>query len=98
MAESFEDTNIYFRKAAKVMGLPDRIQRVLQNPDRVVKVEIAIELDSGELGVFTGYRVQHNTARGPFKGGLRFHPTVDEDHCMALASLMTWKTAVVDIP
>ncbi|MBI3723342.1 glutamate dehydrogenase [bacterium] len=98
MAESFEDTNVYFRKAAKVMGLPDRIQRVLQNPERVVKVEVAVELDSGELGVFTGFRVQHNAARGPFKGGLRYHPTMDEDHCTALASLMTWKTAVVDIP
>jgi glutamate dehydrogenase (NAD(P)+) len=98
VAESFEDTNVYFERAARVMGLPDRIQRVLKNPDRVVKVEVAIELDSGDLGVFTGFRVQHNDARGPFKGGLRYHPTMDEDHSMALASLMTWKTAVVDIP
>lgn len=98
MAESFEDTTHYFRKAAQVMGLPERVQRMLQNPDRVVKVELAIELDNGELGVFTGYRVQHNDARGPFKGGLRFHPSMDEDHSKALASLMTWKTAVVDIP
>jgi glutamate dehydrogenase (NAD(P)+) len=98
VAESFEDTTFYFRKAAQVMGLPERIQRMLQNPDRVVKVELTIELDSGDLGVFTGYRVQHNDARGPFKGGLRYHPTMDEDHAKALASLMTWKTAVVDIP
>lgn len=98
MAESFEDTTFYFRKAAQVMGLPERVQRMLQNPDRVIKVELTIELDSGELGVFTGFRVQHNNARGPFKGGLRYHPTMDEDHSKALASLMTWKTAVVDIP
>ncbi len=96
--ESFEDTIVYFRRAARVMGLPDRIQKLLQNPDRVVKVEVTIELDSGDLGCFTGFRVQHNNARGPFKGGLRYHPTLDEDHAMALASLMTWKTAVVDIP
>jgi glutamate dehydrogenase (NAD(P)+) len=98
VAESFEDTTHYFHKAAQFMGLPERVQRMLQNPDRVVKVEIAVEMDSGELGVFTGFRVQHNNARGPFKGGLRFHPTMDEDHSKALASLMTWKTAVVDIP
>lgn len=98
VAESFEDTTLYFRKAAQVMGLPERVQRMLQNPDRVVKVEIAVEMDSGDLGVFTGFRVQHNDARGPFKGGLRYHPTMDEDHAKALASLMTWKTAVVDIP
>jgi glutamate dehydrogenase (NAD(P)+) len=98
VAESFEDTTLYFRKAASVMGLPSRVQRMLENPDRVVKVELTVELDSGELGVFTGFRVQHNDARGPFKGGLRFHPTMDEDHSKALASLMTWKTAVVDIP
>jgi glutamate dehydrogenase (NAD(P)+) len=59
---------------------------------------VAIEMDSGQIGNFIGYRVQHDNARGPFKGGLRFHPHVDQDEARSLASLMTWKTAVVDIP
>ncbi|MBL4846442.1 MAG: glutamate dehydrogenase [Planctomycetes bacterium] len=80
------------------MGIGKRIQRLLENPQRVVKVEIVIERDSGELATFTGFRVQHNNARGPFKGGLRYHPTVNEDHSTALAALMTWKAAIVDVP
>jgi glutamate dehydrogenase (NAD(P)+) len=94
----FDETSFYFRRAAQVMGIGDRIQRLLEKPQRIMKVQIAVELDSGDLATFSGYRVQHNRARGPCKGGLRYHPTVDEDHCSALASLMTWKTAVVDLP
>ncbi len=67
-------------------------------PDRELRVEVAIEMDSGQIGNFIGYRVQHDNARGPFKGGLRYHPHVDQDEARSLASLMTWKTAVVDIP
>ena len=67
-------------------------------PDREVRVEVVIELDSGTIGNFIGYRVQHDNARGPFKGGLRYHPTVDVDEARSLASLMTWKTALVDLP
>ena len=80
------------------MGIGERVQRLLENPCRTVKVELAIELDNGNLGTFQGFRVQHNGARGPFKGGLRYHPTVDEDHSSALAALMTWKSAIIDIP
>ncbi len=94
----FDETTFYFRRAARIMGIGERIQRLLEKPQRIVKVELAVELDSGELASFTGFRVQHNGARGPFKGGLRYHPTVDEDHSCALASLMTWKSAIVDIP
>lgn len=94
----FDETSFYFRRAAQVMGIGTRVQRLLEKPQRIVKVEIVVELDNGKLGTFTGYRVQHNRARGPCKGGLRYHPTVDEDHSSALASLMTWKTAVVDLP
>lgn len=92
------DTAHYFRNAAKVMGIGQRVQRVLERPQRSIKVEITVELDNGDLGTYTGYRVQHNRARGPGKGGLRYHPTMDEDHAVALAGLMTWKTAIVDIP
>ncbi len=94
----FDETTFYFRRAARIMGIGERIQRLLEKPQRIVKVEIAVELDSGELASFTGFRAQHNGARGPFKGGLRYHPTVDEDHSCALAALMTWKSAIVDIP
>ncbi|MCA8924893.1 MAG: glutamate dehydrogenase [Planctomycetes bacterium] len=80
------------------MGIGQRVQRVLERPQRSIKVEITVELDNGDLGTYTGYRVQHNRARGPGKGGLRYHPTMDEDHAIALAGLMTWKTAIVDIP
>jgi len=92
------DVSHYFRRAAGVMGIGGRIQRLLEKPQRIVKVEIVVELENGDLGTFTGFRVQHNRARGPCKGGLRYHPTVDEDHSVALSSLMTWKTAIADVP
>ncbi|HEY8490023.1 MAG TPA: Glu/Leu/Phe/Val dehydrogenase dimerization domain-containing protein [Dehalococcoidia bacterium] len=95
---TLEDTQRYFYRAAKLLQLPDKTARILLEPDREVKVQIVIELDNGEPGVFTGYRVQHNHARGPLKGGLRYHPSVDSEEVAALASLMTWKTAVVDLP
>ncbi len=93
-----EATTWYLRKAARRMDLAERVQRLLITPARTIKVEVAIELDNGDLANFTGFRCQHSNDRGPFKGGLRFHPALDEDHAEALASLMTWKTAVVDIP
>lgn len=67
-------------------------------PTREVTVQVSMHLDNGELANFTGFRVQHNRSRGPMKGGLRYHPEVDLDEVRALASLMTWKTAVVDLP
>ena len=93
-----EESLYYFGRAADVLGLSEIIRKILQTPHRVVKVEIVTESDSGEILAHLGYRVQHNQARGPMKGGLRFHPTMDEDHAAALASLMTWKTAVVNVP
>jgi glutamate dehydrogenase (NAD(P)+) len=93
-----DDVNHYFRKAARIMDLPARVERLLVTPYREVKVDVSITLDSGELGTFIGYRVQHDKSRGPMKGGLRYHPTVDMDEALGLASLMTWKTAVVNLP
>src|SRR2546430_10340628 len=90
----FEDVNYYFRKAARVMELSTAVERMLVTPYREVKVDASITLDSGELGTFIGYRVQHDKSRGPMKGGLD-HPTVDLDEALGLASLMTWKAAVV---
>ena len=76
----------------------EHLKFLLKNPKRKITVEIPIRLSSGHLRVFHGYRVQHNDYRGPFKGGLRFSEKVDESHFEILASLMTWKTALVDIP
>jgi len=92
------ESHIYFHQAADVLGLPDKVRTILLTPHRTVKVGIAIEGEDGELQSYEGYRVQHNFARGPMKGGLRYHPAMDEDHAAALANLMTWKTAVVDVP
>lgn len=93
-----EATHYYFRRAAKELGIGHRLETVLITPKREVKVECIIELDNHELASFTGYRVQHNNARGPMKGGLRFHPDVELDEVNSLAALMTFKTAVVNIP
>lgn len=95
---AFEVALHNFDIAAKKLGLPEDIGSFIKNPDRELKVELPIVRDSGKVEVFTGYRVQHNNSRGPFKGGIRYHPQVDLDEVRALAALMTWKTAVVDIP
>ena len=89
---------IYFRQAADQLDLSDTMRSLLLTAKREVQVQIAAELDSGAVATFIGYRVQHNDARGPLKGGLRYHPEVDIDEVRSLAALMTWKTAVVDIP
>jgi len=96
--QAFEATNHYFGQAAALLDLTDNMRALMITPDRELRVEVTIERDSGEIGNFIGYRVQHDNSRGPFKGGLRYHPHVDQDEARALASLMTWKTAVVDLP
>jgi len=93
-----EDSHYYINKAADVLDLSPKIRGLLITPKRTIKVEIITESDSGELMHHIGYRVQHNNSRGPYKGGLRYHPALDEDHAGALANLMTWKTAIVDVP
>lgn len=80
------------------MEYPDKLQKLLLTPEREVLVELVITRDSGEIETFNAYRVQHDNSRGPYKGGLRYHPQVDLDDVRSLASLMTWKTAVMDIP
>jgi glutamate dehydrogenase (NAD(P)+) len=95
---SFEATNLYFSRAASIMQLSTSIVRLFETPQREVKVGLTIEMDNGDVRTFQGYRVQHDNSRGPWKGGLRYHPHVDPDEVKALASLMTWKTAVIDVP
>ena len=87
-----------FNVAAEKLKLDEGLWRVLQQPNREIIVHIPVMLDSGKLEVFTGYRVQHSIARGPAKGGVRYAPDVTLDEVRALASWMTWKCAVVNIP
>ena len=87
-----------FDLAAQKLNLDDGIWKVLRYPNREVIVHIPVMMDSGQLEVFTGFRVQHSIARGPAKGGIRYSPDVTLDEVRALASWMTWKCAVVNIP
>ncbi len=95
---AYQTTNHYLQQAFDLLGLGSEYKTLLMTPSRELRVELVIELDNGSIGHYIGYRVQHDNSRGPFKGGLRFHPEVDLDEVRALASLMTWKTAVVDVP
>jgi glutamate dehydrogenase (NAD(P)+) len=83
---------------AERIGLDPSIHRILRRPERELTVAIPVMMDDGRIEVFNGYRVQHSSARGPCKGGIRYHPSVDLDEVRALAALMTWKCAVVGIP
>jgi glutamate dehydrogenase (NAD(P)+) len=88
----------YFDQAVERLELPDDLRVVFWEPYREVTVQIPVKLSDGRIHVFSGYRIQHNGARGPYKGGIRFHPEVDIDEVRALASLMTWKTAIANVP
>jgi glutamate dehydrogenase (NAD(P)+) len=87
-----------FDRAARHLGLNASQRRLLKEPFREVSVKVPVRMDDGTLEIFRGYRVQHNGARGPFKGGIRYSPDVNEDEVRALAEAMTWKTALADIP
>nr|GMC88755.1 glutamate dehydrogenase B [Ipomoea batatas] len=91
-------TNRNFKLAARLLGLDSKLENSLLIPFREIKVECTIPKDDGSLASFVGFRVQHDNARGPMKGGIRYHPEVDPDEVNALAQLMTWKTAVANIP
>jgi glutamate dehydrogenase (NAD(P)+) len=84
--------------AARIIDLDPGVHEVLRNPRRTLEVAVPTRMDDGSIQVFTGYRVHHNTSRGPSKGGLRYHPSVTLDEVKALAMWMTWKCAVVNIP
>jgi len=87
-----------FDEAADVLGLNKGIAEYLRRPQRELTVNFPVRMDSGDIRMFTGYRVQHNLSRGPAKGGIRYHPWVSLDEVKALAMWMTWKCAVTDIP
>jgi len=91
-------SQIQFDIAAEYLKLDPGLRQILRTPKRVLEVSVPTKLDNGQIKVFTGYRVQHNIARGPAKGGIRYHPAVTVDEVKALAAWMTWKTATVNIP
>ncbi len=94
----FGEAIAYFNEAADLLELDSGMRRILTHPSRQIIFSIPFQRDSGEFEVFTGYRVQYNFARGPAKGGIRYHPGVTLDEVTALAFWMTWKCAVVDLP
>jgi len=91
-------TRAYFDKACDLLGYSERVKTMIWTPHREVKVEIVLKNDQEDIDTFTGYRIQHNNARGPMKGGLRYHPSVDPDEVRSLATLMTLKCALLDLP
>lgn len=93
-----EVTDQNFFRAAKLLDINKHDVAQLVTPRREIRVECKIRMDSGDVGTFVAYRVQHDDARGPMKGGIRYHPAVDPSEVNALAKLMTWKTALVDVP
>jgi glutamate dehydrogenase (NAD(P)+) len=94
----YEAVNQYVDCAAALLELEDDVRTLLAQPYREVDVQVPVRADDGSVLSFRGYRVQHNGARGPFKGGLRYHPDTDLDEVRALASLMTWKAALLELP
>jgi glutamate dehydrogenase (NAD(P)+) len=94
----FRIAQIQFDMAAEYLKLDLGLRQIMRTPKRVLEVAIPVRMDNGQTKVFTGFRVQHNVARGPAKGGLRYHPNVTLDEVKALAAWMTWKTATVNLP
>jgi glutamate dehydrogenase (NAD(P)+) len=94
----YDNVSKQFNKAADLMGLDRDVRKILAKTNNEVIVNFPVKMDDGRIEMFTGYRVQHNNALGPYKGGLRYHPAVDIDEVRALATWMTWKGALTNIP
>src|SRR4051812_21084954 len=94
----FENALLQLKRAQQVSGISDSTIERMSNPDRQISVSLPVEMDDGTTRIFHGYRVQHSNARGPYKGGIRFHPHADINEVKALALWMTIKTAVADMP
>ncbi|MEA1937298.1 MAG: Glu/Leu/Phe/Val dehydrogenase [Patescibacteria group bacterium] len=98
MKDPFTNATKQLENAARLLNLNKSVLEILKNPKRILEVSIPVEMDSGEIKVFKGYRSQYNDALGPFKGGIRFHPKVNLAEVKALSAWMTWKCAVVGLP
>jgi glutamate dehydrogenase/leucine dehydrogenase len=98
MVSAFEAVQGFFERAAEQLGLELSLREAMATPAREVTVQVRVPMDFGGFKVFKGYRVQYNNARGPYKGGLRFHPNVNLDEIRCFSALMTWKTALMNIP
>jgi len=94
----FKIAQTQLKRAADILELDQGIYQCLNNPQRELRVNFPVKMDDNTIRIFTGYRVQYNNSRGPYKGGIRYHPDVSLDEVRALAAWMTWKTAVVGIP
>ncbi len=95
---AFQEVTLFLDKACDQLHLDDSMRELLKTPWRELTVAVPVRMDDGSIKTFTGYRVQYNAARGPYKGGIRYHPQADLDEVRALAALMTWKTALANIP
>jgi glutamate dehydrogenase (NAD(P)+) len=98
MASAFEAVRGFYERAAESLGLELSLREALATPAREVTVQLRVPTDYGGFKVFRGFRVQYNNARGPYKGGIRYHPAVSLDEVRTFAALMTWKTALMNIP
>lgn len=96
--DPFEIALKQLRKAAKVLNLDEQALEILSSPQKILQVSLPVKMDDGKVKVFTGFRVRHNIARGPAKGGIRFHPQETLSTVKALSMWMTWKCAIADIP
>ncbi len=94
----YQNTQKRIEKASRIAKIDSKTLKKILEPDKILKFEIPVQMDNGKIEKFQGYRIQHNNARGPFKGGIRFHPEVDIEEVKALAAWMSIKTAVVDLP
>ena len=96
--DAFRNALEQLRIAAEYLKLEDGVHKLLSEPKKVIRVTFPVKTDGGKTRIFKGYRVQYNDARGPFKGGIRYHPQVSLEEVKALAAWMTWKCSVADIP
>src|SRR5665811_2215469 len=94
----YETVMQQFNATADIIDLNPNIRKILAITNNEIIVHFPVKMDSGEVEIFTGYRVQHNNALGPYKGGLRYHPSVDVDAAKALAMWMSWKTSLAGLP
>jgi glutamate dehydrogenase/leucine dehydrogenase len=95
---AFDAVRGFFADSAERLDLEPAIRDILSRPEQELTVQVRVPLDDGSIAVYEGYRVQYNGARGPYKGGIRFHPNVSLDEFRSFAALMTWKTALLDVP